>query len=210
ASGGISPPQIRSTVVLPAPFSPTSATASPARTANEAPSRTTFDPNRLDRPVASSRHADRFPRLTVVTSSAPFARRGAYDLVRFQRFLAARGVPVLEVVQQAVEAARKSGAGYADARFVSEESESLTVKNQEMEGIDRSLSEGIGIRVLVDGYWGFAATARPDGPEIERTAALAVAIARASSRLPAEHVRLADVEPAVAEWSTEVAADPFA
>jgi TldD protein len=117
---------------------------------------------------------------------------------------------VLDIVREAVEKARAAGAEYADARFVSEESESLTVKNQEMEGIDRSLSQGVGIRVLVDGSWGFAATARPDGPEIERTAALAVAIARASSRLPAEPVKLADVEPAVAEWSTEVVEDPFA
>ena len=71
---------------------------------------------------------------------------------------------MLEVVRQAVEAARKAGADYADARFGSDESESLTVRNQEMEGIDRSFSQGIGIRVLAGGYWGFAATARPTGP----------------------------------------------
>jgi TldD protein len=116
---------------------------------------------------------------------------------------------MLEVVQQAVAAARRSGAGYADARFVSEESESLTVKNQEMEGIDRSLSEGVGIRVLVDGYWGFAATARVEEAEIERTASLAVEIARAAARLPMEPVRLADVAPVQAEWSTPVQEDPF-
>jgi len=117
---------------------------------------------------------------------------------------------VLEIVRQAVEAAQTVGAAYSDARFVAEESESLTVKNQEMEGIDRSLSQGVGIRVLVDGSWGFAATARPDGPEIERTAALAVAIARAASRLPAERVRLAEVEPVRASWGTDITQDPFA
>ena len=42
---------------------------------------------------------------------------------------------MLEVVQQAVEAARKAGAGYADARSVTEETESLSVRNQEVEGI---------------------------------------------------------------------------
>src|SRR5947199_7439652 len=40
---------------------------------------------------------------------------------------------VLEVVQEAIQAARTAGAGYADARVVSEETESLSVKNQEME-----------------------------------------------------------------------------
>ncbi|MGH2572468.1 MAG: TldD/PmbA family protein [Actinomycetota bacterium] len=117
---------------------------------------------------------------------------------------------MIEVVQQAVEAARTAGAGYADGRFVSEESESLTVKNQEMEGIDRSLSQGIGVRVLVNGYWGFAATARTEEPEIERTSKLAVAIARAAARLPMEPVRLAEVEPVRARWSTTIQEDPFA
>jgi TldD protein len=117
---------------------------------------------------------------------------------------------LIEVVQQAVEAARTAGAGYADARFVSEESESLTVKNQEMEGIDRSLTQGIGVRVLVNGYWGFAATARTEEPEIERISKLAVAIARAAARLPMDPVRLAEVEPVRARWSTTVQEDPFA
>ncbi len=116
---------------------------------------------------------------------------------------------MLEVVQQAVDAARKAGADYADARFVSEESESLSVKNQEMEGIDRALSQGVGIRVLVNGYWGFAATARTEEAEIERTAKLAVSIARAASRLPMEPVKLAQVEPVKAEWRTSVQEDPF-
>ncbi|MDP8955988.1 MAG: TldD/PmbA family protein [Actinomycetota bacterium] len=117
---------------------------------------------------------------------------------------------MIEVVKQAVAAAQKGGAEYADARFVHEESESLTVRNQEMEGIDRSLSQGVGIRVLVNGYWGFAATARTDEAEIERTARLAVDIATAASRLPMEPVRLAPVEPVTAEWMTAIHEDPFA
>jgi TldD protein len=117
---------------------------------------------------------------------------------------------LLEVVKQAVGSAQKGGADYADARFVQEESESLTVRNQEMEGIDRSLSQGIGIRVLVNGYWGFAATARTDEAELERTARLAVDIAKAAARLPMEPVRLASVEPVTAEWMTAIQEDPFA
>jgi TldD protein len=116
---------------------------------------------------------------------------------------------VLEVVRQAVDAARRAGADYADARFVSEESESLTVRNQEMEGIDRALSQGVGIRVLVGGYWGFAATARTEDAEIDRTAKLAVEIARAASRLPMEPVKLEPVEPVTGEWRTPVQEDPF-
>ncbi len=117
---------------------------------------------------------------------------------------------MLNLAHEAVEAARKAGADYADARFVTEESESLSVRNQEMEGIDRSLSQGVGIRVLVRGFWGFAATARTTPEDLERTAQLAVGIARAAARLPMEPVKLAEVEPVRAEWSTAVQEDPFA
>jgi TldD protein len=117
---------------------------------------------------------------------------------------------VLEVAGQAVDAARTAGADYADARVVREDSESLTVRNQEMEGIDRSSSEGIGIRVLVGGYWGFAATARMEEAEIARTARAAVAIARAASRLPREPVKLAEVEPVTGAWHSQMQEDPFA
>lgn len=116
---------------------------------------------------------------------------------------------MLEVAKRAVEAARRAGASYSDARFVSEESESLTVRNQETEGIDRSLSEGVGIRVLVDGYWGFAATARSDEGEVERTAQLAVAIARAASRLPMTPVSLTEADVVKDQWSTTYQQDPF-
>ncbi len=117
---------------------------------------------------------------------------------------------MLEIVKQAVASARAAGADYADARYIEEDEESLTVKNQEMEGIDRSHSDGIGIRVLVDGYLGFAATARTDDGEIARTAQLAVEIARAASRLPRDPIRLAETEPVVASWANHVEEDPFA
>ncbi|MGH2579503.1 MAG: TldD/PmbA family protein [Actinomycetota bacterium] len=116
---------------------------------------------------------------------------------------------MLHVAKEAVEAARAAGAHYADARFVHEDSESITVRNQEMEGIDRATSEGVGVRVLVDGYWGFAATARPEGAEIARTAGLAVEIARAAARLPREPVKLTDIEPATGTWASPFQDDPF-
>jgi TldD protein len=116
---------------------------------------------------------------------------------------------MLHVAKEAVEAARAAGAHYADARFVHEDSESITVRNQEMEGIDRATSEGVGVRVLVDGYWGFAATARPEGAEIARTASLAVEIARAAARLPREPVKLTEIEPVTGTWASPFQDDPF-
>src|SRR6266542_2684053 len=70
-------------------------------------------------------------------------------------------------------------------------------------------SEGVGVRVLVDGYWGFAATARPEGAEIARTAGLAVEIARAAARLPREPVKLTEVDSATGTWASPFRDDPF-
>jgi TldD protein len=116
---------------------------------------------------------------------------------------------MLDVAKQAVDAAVAAGADYADGRVVAEDTESLTVRNQEMEGIDRSTSEGLGIRVLLNGYWGFAATARREPGEIDRAARLAVEIAKAASRLPMEPVRLAEVEPSTGTWHSPMQEDPF-
>ncbi|HMC37832.1 MAG TPA: TldD/PmbA family protein [Actinomycetota bacterium] len=113
------------------------------------------------------------------------------------------------IVDEAVEAASAAGADYADVRLETEETESLTVRNQEMEGIDRSRSQGLGVRVLVGGYWGFAASARTGPRDIGATAELAVGIARAAARLPGEPVRLAEVEPVKATWSSSMQEDPF-
>jgi TldD protein len=116
---------------------------------------------------------------------------------------------VLDIAQLAVEAARRAGADFADARAGTDESESITVRDDAMEGVDRSVSTGIGIRVLAGGRWGFAATARLDEREIATTAELAVRIARAASRLPGDPVVLSPVEPVSAAWSTPVERDPF-
>jgi TldD protein len=116
---------------------------------------------------------------------------------------------VLDVAKQAVEAARSAGCDYADARAGTDETESLTVRNQEMYGIDRSRSTGIGIRVLVDGRWGFASTAQLRDEDIEATARLAVEIARAAARLPGDPIRLTAADPAVARWHSPMQEDPF-
>ena len=103
----------------------------------------------------------------------------------------------------------KAGADYSDARVGTDLTEAITVRNQEMEGIDRAESTGLGIRVLVDGRWGFAATARLDAAEIDHAAATAVQTAKAAARLPAEPVELSPVEPVTGSWRSPMNEDPF-
>jgi TldD protein len=64
-----------------------------------------------------------------------------------------------ELTELALEAAVAAGAGYADARWVREETEGLTVTDDRVDDLEAEDSSGLGVRVLVDGRWGFAASA---------------------------------------------------
>jgi TldD protein len=114
-----------------------------------------------------------------------------------------------ELTDRALETARSLGASYADARVVRRQSESLTVKTGRLEAAASHETEGIGIRVIVDGAWGFAASHRLEPPEADRVAAQAVRIARASATATRRPVVLADRPPARGRYETKVAEDPF-
>ena len=70
-------------------------------------------------------------------------------------------------------------------------------------------SEGFGIRVLVDGAWGFASSNRLEAAEIDRVAAQAVRIAKASATALRHRVQLDDRPAAHGTYETPVVEDPF-
>ncbi|MCL0066120.1 TldD/PmbA family protein [Dehalococcoidia bacterium] len=115
-----------------------------------------------------------------------------------------------ELLDIAIDAANLKGASYADARFLERIEENITVTNGRVEVLQRDESRGIGVRVIADGSWGFAATSRLTRSEIEKTAALACRIARSSSALKHKGVELASAPKLVAQYKTEIAIDPFA
>jgi TldD protein len=115
-----------------------------------------------------------------------------------------------ELTELALGAAVAAGAGYADARWVREETEGLTVTDDRVDDLEAEDSSGLGVRVLVDGRWGFAASAVLDPARVRGLARRAVEVARASAALPGTPVRLAPAEPVAATWSTPVGRDPFA
>jgi len=110
---------------------------------------------------------------------------------------------------QALAAATVRGVSYADARVVSIRNRSLTSKNGRVGHASESESLGIGVRVLADGAWGFAASADLSHASVKVAAAQAIEIARASARVKLEDVRLAPESAAVAEWTTPYKIDPF-
>ncbi len=83
----------------------------------------------------------------------------------------------------ALDAASVRGVTYADARVVAIRNRSLTTKNGRVGHASESESLGIGVRVIADGAWGFAASADLSRAAVEAAAARAVEIARASARV---------------------------
>jgi TldD protein len=114
---------------------------------------------------------------------------------------------VRDLCQSAVEAALAAGASYADARAVVKRNQHVITKNRRVETVTDIETEGIGVRVLVDGAWGFACDRRLTGAGARAAAARACAFARAA---PGSNGRfLAPVEPARATYVTPRSRDPI-
>lgn len=114
-----------------------------------------------------------------------------------------------DLTQLAVETAQEAGASYADARFVRQRDETVEVKNGAVSGLSSSRTQGLGIRVIVDGAWGFASTSAADSEAVKKAARLAVRIARASATAKRRDVELSELEPARARQGHTARQDPF-
>jgi len=109
-----------------------------------------------------------------------------------------------------VDAARARGASYADARHVEREHESVSVKDGVIEGVERTSDRGIGLRVLVGGAWGFAATDRTSESDLARAVDAAIDRAAASASVKRRPVTLAPQRPQRGTYRTAPERDPFA
>lgn len=91
----------------------------------------------------------------------------------------------------ALNAARSKGASYADARIGRYRNQFIITREDKVLNTVDTESYGIGIRVIANGSWGFAATDKMDSDGIAQAAVLAVSIARENARLLKEPVQLA-------------------
>ena len=108
----------------------------------------------------------------------------------------------------AVAAATAAGAEYADARVVLKRDQFVTTKNGRVDRMTDAESEGIGVRVLVNGAWGFACDRRLTDDGAQNAAARACSFARAAA---GRHSRaLAPLEPGSGRHESPVEHDPFA
>src|SRR2546430_10683120 len=115
---------------------------------------------------------------------------------------------VRDLCAAAVDAATSAGAEYADARVVRKRNQLVTTKNGRVDRMMDAESEGIGVRVLVNGAWGFACDRRLTAEGAREAALRACAFARAAA---GKHARaLTPIEPQSGRHESPVERDPFA
>lgn len=115
-----------------------------------------------------------------------------------------------ELTSRALECARRSGAQYADIRVISEEQQGIMVKNGAVQSLTSNGSHGFGVRVVVDGAWGFAASSLVTPAEVVRVAEEAARVARASALVKRSgEFALSPLKGIEDSYATKVAVDPF-
>jgi len=114
-----------------------------------------------------------------------------------------------EIIDTALNAMELSGVQYGDVRCGIWQEESIEAKNSRVEHLAAAESAGVGVRVIVDGAWGFAAVGELT-PQAARTACRrAVELGRASATVKRADVTLAEASPVTANYSTPHQVDPF-
>jgi TldD protein len=114
-----------------------------------------------------------------------------------------------DLTSRALNLAQIRGATYADIRIVARMMQNISVKNGKVEALEQNESQGFGVRVIVDGAWGFASSARIAPDEIEHVTTLAIAIAKASALAKVRDVRLGEPVAHKESYRTPVQTDPF-
>ena len=115
----------------------------------------------------------------------------------------------VEAAEAALARAAALGASYADIRINRYRRESIATRERQVQNVSRSASYGLGLRVLVNGAWGFAATNVVDPAAARVVAEQAVAIAKANAVLVSRKVVLADADRVIATWANPIRRDPF-
>jgi TldD protein len=115
-----------------------------------------------------------------------------------------------DLAMRALDTAQAQGAQYADARVVRFKSESVEVRNHNVEALSSDESLGFGVRVIVDGFWGFAASHKMTMDEADAVAAKAVRIARASALVRGPRADIGAPQSGNGTYRTPVQKDSFA
>src|SRR5512146_3403127 len=136
---------------------------------------------------------------------------GAFGPPRYPRGVESfEELPVRELLAAALEAAKAAGATWADARIGRYRQNFVGTREKQIVQVGDTDSIGIGVRALVNGAWGFAASQNLTKDGVAATAREAATIARANAIPGAAPVVLAPASAYPnATWKSSYEIDPF-
>lgn len=118
-------------------------------------------------------------------------------------------ITTTDLATLAIDRISRAGCEYGDVRFCTYRSQNFTARDRSLGNLSDNISSGFGVRVLLDGAWGFAASHNQTPAEVERIVDLAIEIAKASRLSQQTKVQLAPVEAYRDTYITAIAIDPF-
>lgn len=128
-----------------------------------------------------------------------------------QEALLAPGMDVAlkkQLADVALNTAKSLGASYADARIGRYLNQFVITREDKVQNVVNTESFGVGIRVIVNGTWGFASTSTVTEKGIQEATNQAVGIAKANAILQKEPVVLAPTEShGEVSWKTPITKD---
>lgn len=113
-----------------------------------------------------------------------------------------------ELVEEVMQAAKRAGAAFADIRLQDGSGTSILVQDGRADKIATAVYRGAGVRVLVDGAWGFAPTNDPTAEELSRCLDDALRMARAAAPSVTDPGMVVEVEPVVDHVHARARRDP--
>jgi TldD protein len=115
----------------------------------------------------------------------------------------------VDLAMEALNVARDAGASYADVRVGRYRSQSIATRERQVSSVSDEESYGLGVRTLIDGCWGFAATSTMTRAAVQQAARDAAVLSRAARAVQKNRVVLAPVTPIRGSWITPIARDPL-
>lgn len=118
-------------------------------------------------------------------------------------------ITTTDLATLAIDLIVRAGCEYGDVRFCTYRNQNLYARDRSLHQLSDNISSGFGVRVLLDGAWGFAASPYKTPAEVERIVTLAVEIAKGSRLSQQTRVRLAPVQAYRDTYTTPIEIDPF-
>jgi len=116
---------------------------------------------------------------------------------------------LLNLADTALRLAARAGAQYADIRIGRNEHEYLRAREDKLQALVYAVDAGFGLRVLVNGSWGFAGSTTLSTQELSRMVTLAMENAAANATIQATPISLEDIPAAQGDWVMPMKTDPF-